>query len=638
MRDILKELEKPGRDPRPEFVTPSFAEGVEDIKDLDVGMVLEGRISNVAAFGAFVDIGVHQDGLVQRFGALAPVRQGSRAMWSRAGDIVKVKVMEVDLARKRIALSMRLDDVPGESRGGRPAREEKATEQSAARRRPQASGGTGQQHPDRCLCARQEALIQHHPGARRRLRRAPFQPAVRCSMRMRMDCFTIAHRDCPQGEKVMPRLRVLSGAIVAALVFSSGAHATIYKNVIVFGDSLSDNGNLSLASGAQTPSRFTTNPGEVAIEHVADGYGITLSPSRLGGSDYAWGGAGVNTNSPGTPAAVPTISAQVSGYLAAAGSADPDALYSVWGGANDIFYHATAAGASAKANAMIADIPAGLPPAVADYIAALIRGVSASVAGVSSLETADQAQTNVAAAAVTEVGLIDNLQSAGAKHILVFNLPDIGATPSAAAQGADAATLLTDLSLIYNIQLNTGLSQAGDGIVPVDVYSLFKEVIANPSAYGFSNVTDAACGAGSISVQCGPEGSGAPYTYADGTQNSYLFADGVHPTTAAHALLGQYVAAELAAPEQVSLLAEAPLAVGSFQATTLTQQMTADVMGAGTRTFARVGYGRQSFDANNGAPGADSDNANLSLGRGRAGRRQRQHGCGAGPGPCQGRY
>ncbi|RAP56148.1 Tex family protein [Oleiagrimonas sp. MCCC 1A03011] len=124
VRDILKELEKPGRDPRPEFVTPSFAEGVEEMKDLTVGMVLEGRISNVAAFGAFVDIGVHQDGLVH-VSALSHQYVKDPRDVVKAGDIVKVKVMEVDLARKRIGLSMRLDDVPGESRSQRPAREDR---------------------------------------------------------------------------------------------------------------------------------------------------------------------------------------------------------------------------------------------------------------------------------------------------------------------------------------------------------------------------------------------------------------------------------------------------------------------------------------------------------------------------------
>ena len=113
VRDILRELEKPGRDPRPEFVAPAFAEGVEDLRDLKPGMILEGRVTNVAAFGAFVDIGVHQDGLVH-ISALSDRYVKDPREVVKAGDIVKVKVIEVDLARKRIALTRRLDDPVGE--------------------------------------------------------------------------------------------------------------------------------------------------------------------------------------------------------------------------------------------------------------------------------------------------------------------------------------------------------------------------------------------------------------------------------------------------------------------------------------------------------------------------------------------
>jgi uncharacterized protein len=121
VRDILSELDKPGRDPRPEFKTASFQDGVEDIKDLRIGMVLEGVVSNVAAFGAFVDIGVHQDGLVH-ISALSKTFVKDPRDVVKAGDVVKVKVMEVDVGRKRIALSMRLDDTPGApTSAGRPA-------------------------------------------------------------------------------------------------------------------------------------------------------------------------------------------------------------------------------------------------------------------------------------------------------------------------------------------------------------------------------------------------------------------------------------------------------------------------------------------------------------------------------------
>ncbi|GAA0520352.1 RNA-binding transcriptional accessory protein [Paractinoplanes deccanensis] len=109
--DILKELEKPGRDPRPEFTTATFAEGVEKIADLQPGMVLEGVVTNVAAFGAFVDIGVHQDGLVH-VSALSNTFVKDPREVVKSGDVVKVRVLEVDEARKRISLTMRLTDEP----------------------------------------------------------------------------------------------------------------------------------------------------------------------------------------------------------------------------------------------------------------------------------------------------------------------------------------------------------------------------------------------------------------------------------------------------------------------------------------------------------------------------------------------
>ncbi len=127
VQDILKELEKPGRDPRPEFKTASFRDGIEELKDLEPGMTLEGCVTNVTNFGAFVDIGVHQDGLVH-ISALAEKFVKDPHSVVKAGDVVKVKVLEVDVARKRIALTMRLSDSPprpGISEGprgaGRPA-------------------------------------------------------------------------------------------------------------------------------------------------------------------------------------------------------------------------------------------------------------------------------------------------------------------------------------------------------------------------------------------------------------------------------------------------------------------------------------------------------------------------------------
>nr|WP_307789180.1 Tex family protein [Glycomyces salinus] len=126
--DILAELEKPGRDPRPEFKAAAFKEGVEKVSDLEEGMVLEGSVTNVAAFGAFVDIGVHQDGLVH-ISALADRYVDDPREVVKPGDVVRVKVMSVDLERKRISLTMRLGDEPGKGGGGQRGRDNKGGNQ-----------------------------------------------------------------------------------------------------------------------------------------------------------------------------------------------------------------------------------------------------------------------------------------------------------------------------------------------------------------------------------------------------------------------------------------------------------------------------------------------------------------------------
>jgi len=136
--DILKELEKPGRDPRPEFKTATFAEGIETMDDLTPGLILEGTVTNVTNFGAFVDIGVHQDGLVH-ISSLANRFVSDPHEVIKTGEIVKVKVLEVDLGRKRIALTMRLDEQPGETQSRRNSAPEKASPKQARQPSRQAS-------------------------------------------------------------------------------------------------------------------------------------------------------------------------------------------------------------------------------------------------------------------------------------------------------------------------------------------------------------------------------------------------------------------------------------------------------------------------------------------------------------------
>ncbi|MCG6965798.1 MAG: RNA-binding transcriptional accessory protein [Chromatiaceae bacterium] len=145
VQDIVAELEKPGRDPRPEFKTAEFQEGVEKLSDLKPGMVLEGVITNVTNFGAFVDIGVHQDGLVHISAMSDKFVKDPREV-VKAGDVVKVKVIEVDLERKRAGLSMRLGDEPGKAAPKR--------ESPAPQKRPQGHAQRNRDaHPQGALAA-----------------------------------------------------------------------------------------------------------------------------------------------------------------------------------------------------------------------------------------------------------------------------------------------------------------------------------------------------------------------------------------------------------------------------------------------------------------------------------------------------
>jgi uncharacterized protein len=157
VRDVLQELEKPGRDPRPDFKVARFNDGVKDLKDLHEGMTLEGTVSNVAQFGAFVDLGVHQDGLVHVSQLAHRFVQDAREV-VKTGDVVKVRVLEVDIARKRISLTMKLDAAP--ARAG--ARDGANRYQPAARdeRSRRDAGGGAPRHgaPQREPAAGQSAM------------------------------------------------------------------------------------------------------------------------------------------------------------------------------------------------------------------------------------------------------------------------------------------------------------------------------------------------------------------------------------------------------------------------------------------------------------------------------------------------
>lgn len=450
----------------------------------------------------------------------------------------------------------------------------------------------------------------------------------------------------------MLRPRHLVGAVALALASSAAfaqsappavqpsVHAGMFDNVVVFGDSLSDDGNLSLALQLPQIMRFTTNPGQTGLENVADYLGVPMTPALAGGTDFAFGGAGILNNSPGTPSSVPTLPAQLGMYLQATGNrADPNTLYATWGGANDVFYVATsaAAGATAQqliqqtiqqqvqlaiANNVIPNDPTAIAAFTAQITPTVTQQVTAQVeaaAGVSSLMDQAQVTATLQQAAATELGMIQQLGKAGARYVMVFNLPNIGLTPSGLAQGQAAATQLTGLSLIYNNALNAGLASTGVNIIPVDTFALLNEIAADPSRYGFTNVTQPACtGGDGSSFECLPAGTpGATVTYQPGTQNTYLFADGVHPTSAAHAMLAQYAESIIAAPGEMSLLGEAPLAINeSLNRSVLDQATTslANAPGNGLRLWANYDYIRQRLDAQMNSPKSSNDVNTLSIG------------------------
>ena len=401
---------------------------------------------------------------------------------------------------------------------------------------------------------------------------------------------------------------MVAGASVLALAqpaFSQTTASRPFSGETVFGDSLSDGGNISTLEGLPTVMRFTTNPGLTTVEDVGAFFGVLPTASLLGGTNFAYGGAGVTTNSPGTPASIPTLTVQVDDYLASGAKVGPTELFTVLGGANDIFYHS----AAYAAGQFVATHSAGDTPAQIAFLTALAE----QTAGVSTLETAAQANANIVAAGVQEISLISSLQKAGAKYIVVVNLPDVGTTP--AAMGEDAtvpgtSAEVTALSQAFNAALNSGVKTLGVGIIPVNTYALFNEVLADPAKYGFVNSTVPACTTAS-SLNCTRATLVVPNAYTD-----YVFADGVHPTTTTHALFAQAVESEIIAPQQASLLAEEPLATLEAERNAIGTQLLADQLdpSLGVHLFATGGYVHQRYAGESATPSAHDDDGLITAG------------------------
>jgi outer membrane lipase/esterase len=373
----------------------------------------------------------------------------------------------------------------------------------------------------------------------------------------------------------MPRFHRLAGAVALALGCAGAAQAQQFTSFVVFGDSLSDSGNIARAQGLPAGNSFTTNPDPVAAEIIAAAFGLPGGPSLLGGPNFAWGGACVRAAPAPCLNPVPNIPTQVTQYLSLTGGrADPNALYSIWGGANDIF---------------------------------------------AALGNPATAQANTVAAATSYVQQIGRLQAAGARYVVVYNLPNLGATPQFGASPSTAASV-SQITVVYNSALSSGLATLGDGLISINTFGLITEITANPGLYGFTNITGQACGVGSSSVACGPAGSGLPFTYASGTNNTFLFADGIHPTGAAHAILANVVLSTIAAPIQVSYAGEGGVQIAENHSRAVNDELMSDFQlnreTGSVRGYATVNFGQQDFDdnADTNILGGEADMMSLTLG------------------------
>jgi phospholipase/lecithinase/hemolysin len=303
---------------------------------------------------------------------------------------------------------------------------------------------------------------------------------------------------------------------------SNGSSTTptggINLQIVSFGDSLSDVGTYAPIASTVGGGRFTTNPGQVWTQNVAQYYGGTLSAaftidfthklSAQNGLGYAEGGATVATPADQYDFLTAIIgniempvSQQVSSYLGAHGSFNSNQLVLVWGGANDV-------------------LRAGALPAAAQTV-----------------ETA----------ATTLAQLVGQIVQGGATHVVVVNVPNIGLSP-VGITSSDGGANLTQLSQLFNNTLNAALQADGlqSKVIPIDSYTWFNQIIANFQANGFAvSNTGQACDPkktpDDTSLLCSP----ATYVSSNADQ-TYMFADNLHPTTRLHALFAQYVEQQIA--------------------------------------------------------------------------------------------
>jgi outer membrane lipase/esterase len=365
--------------------------------------------------------------------------------------------------------------------------------------------------------------------------------------------------------KAKLRQSLLAAALaIAVLPTAVQAADQPFTKTVFFGDSLTDGGyfrpvlvQLVGPNGALL-GQFTTNPGLVWAQYVADFYGSNAQPAWTGnstatptlatGNNWAVGGARVGVDAVGGLGYTPSLATQYARYLSSGNTVDPGALYTVWGGANDMF--------AVQANP-------------------------------------SQATTIINGAVTSQIGLIGALKAAGAQYILVPTLPDLGLTPDSRAGGAAAMAQGTALASTYNSALFGGLASSNLRVIPLDTFHFLQEVVANPSAFGITNVTGKACltqpaPAGSSSLFC------SPLSTVSGT---YLFADGVHPSAAAHKALGDFAISVIEGPRQIALLPHSEAVTGRARVLELDSAIAGIPKEDGMRWWANVRGDQQRYGA-----------------------------------------
>ncbi len=318
--------------------------------------------------------------------------------------------------------------------------------------------------------------------------------------------------------------------LLAIFLFSLplSGQAAPFSDIFVFGDSLSDNGNLYLVLGDTTPTPISGNDfipslpydrgtdllpalsnGRTWVEQLADKLGLDLTPSLAGGNDYAFGGARMAPS--GNPSTPPSVREQVGMFLneidiTTGPDAPADALYSVWGGGND------------ARDAAVAVLTSGDAQAAFPFISAYVDSLAAS---------------------------IEALAAEGAKNILVPNIPDIGKTPAILAAGPQASSLVGTMTAGFNAEAGTMLASLQKtlniNLIDFDTFGLINYTVSHPGATGFEDISNACA----VNPDCLAD--------ADAT----FFWDGIHPTEAGHSAIVQAVSLQ-PLPEPATILLLVP--------------------------------------------------------------------------------